>query len=107
MTVAGGLYVVTGGLGGLGLRAAALLVSSGVRGVVLASRSGRVVREGTGVEAQLLRSLSEATAAAACDSAVRSDTSALACGRWVAGVLHAAGAGDKGLVMELMAHRVR
>ena len=53
-----GGFVVTGGLGGLGLRAAALLVASGVWGVVLASRDGLVVREGTGVESQLLRSLS-------------------------------------------------
>ena len=30
VTVAGGLHVITGGLGGLGLRAAALLVASGV-----------------------------------------------------------------------------
>ena len=43
-----GLYTITGGLGGLGLRAATLLIDSGARRVLLASRSGRVVRDGQG-----------------------------------------------------------
>ena len=45
-----GAYVVTGGLGGLGLRALALLVERGVSRVVLASRSGRVARSEGGSE---------------------------------------------------------
>jgi hypothetical protein len=47
-----GAYVVTGGLGGLGLRAASLLAS--VHAVVLTSRSGRIVRDGQGLDSQLL-----------------------------------------------------
>ena len=40
--LAGGLFAITGGLGGLGLRAASLLVEGGASGVVLSSRSGRM-----------------------------------------------------------------
>ena len=39
--VTGSTYVITGGLGGLGLRAMALLFEGGATGVVLSSRSGR------------------------------------------------------------------
>ena len=48
-----GSYAVTGGLGGLGLRAASLLVEGSSSRVLLASRSGRVMRDGQGLEAQL------------------------------------------------------
>ena len=41
-----GQCMVSGGLGGLGLRGAALLVECGAHRVLLASRSGRVVRDG-------------------------------------------------------------
>ena len=41
-----GVQVVTGGLGGLGLRAAALLVARRASQVVLCSRSGRVAKGG-------------------------------------------------------------
>ena len=51
--LARGAYAITGGLGGLGLRAAALLVERGASQVVLASRSGRVARLGQALEAQL------------------------------------------------------
>eukprot|EP00966_Prymnesium_polylepis_P096794 2242556-Prymnesium_polylepis.1 len=44
--IARGLHIITGGLGGLGLHAAALLVESGLSGIVLASRSGIMPREG-------------------------------------------------------------
>ena len=40
-TLTHGPYAITGGLGGLGLRAAKMLVESGASGVVLSSRSGR------------------------------------------------------------------
>ena len=43
--LARGVYAITGGLGGLGLRAASLLVESGASRMLLASRSGRVVRD--------------------------------------------------------------
>ena len=42
MALAAGTYALTGGLGGLGLRAAKMLTDGGVLGVVLSSRSGRV-----------------------------------------------------------------
>ena len=45
--------MITGGLGGLGLRAAALLVEGGAVHVLLTSRGGRVARDGQGLEAQL------------------------------------------------------
>ena len=47
-TMPAGLYAITGGLGGLGLRAATLISSFGVRHVILASRSGIVPRNKQG-----------------------------------------------------------
>jgi phthiocerol/phenolphthiocerol synthesis type-I polyketide synthase D len=47
-----GVYAITGGLGGLGLRGASLLVECSVPRVLLASRSGRVGCIGQGLEAQ-------------------------------------------------------
>ena len=52
-SLAVGAYAITGGLGGLGLRAAKVLVDGGVFRALLASRSGRVVRDGQGLETQL------------------------------------------------------
>ena len=100
-----GLYTVTGGLGGLGLRAATLLIDSGARCVLLASRSGRVVRDGQGLETQL-QALGSAGKVVACDSADACDVKALIFPHLPSGVLHAAGAGDKGLLSELAARRV-
>ena len=102
-----GLHLVMGGLGGLGLCAAALLVKSGVRLVLLASRSGRMARETWGVEVELLPSLGAAAEVLTCDGAEASDMSALLCGRPAEGVLHLASAGDTGLLATLMADRVR
>ena len=42
MRLKAGVYAITGGLGGLGLRAAALLLERGASCVVLASRSGQL-----------------------------------------------------------------
>ena len=89
-----GLYAITGGLGGLGLRAAALLVAGGVFDVVLASRSGQVAREGQGLEVQL-RSMGVAATLVACNSADPRDTEGLRDNESPAGVLHAAGASDR------------
>ena len=47
------VYAIMSWLGGLELPAAALLVVRGVSRVVLASRSGRVVRDGQRLEVQL------------------------------------------------------
>ena len=48
-------FLITGGLGGLGLRVAEWLLSVHPRSVCLASRSGRVSRDGHGSEALLAR----------------------------------------------------
>ena len=62
--------MVTGGLGGLGLQGAALLAKMGATRLVLASRSGRVARDGQGL-AETLRRLGTAGASrvtvVACD----------------------------------------
>ena len=84
-SLAAGTYAVTGGLGGLGLRAAELLVSRGASQVLLASRSGRVSGDG---QVQL-RALGAGAMVVACDSADSNDTSALL-SRPVTGLLHAA-----------------
>ena len=105
--VVSGRYAITGGLGGLGLRAAALVATCGVRRVLLASRSGRVARDGQGLLSQL-QSLGTRAEVVACDNAAASDTTALArCGNHVTGLLHAAGSGDKGLSVYLVALRLR
>ena len=75
-----GVYAVTGGLGGLGVRAAALVDERGTCGVLLASRSGRVARDGQNLETQL-QSLSAVVAVEACDSADARDASTLLSGR--------------------------
>ncbi|MED5317713.1 MAG: KR domain-containing protein, partial [Bacteroidota bacterium] len=43
--VQGGLHAITGGLGGLGLRAAAMLIANDATVVALSSRSGHMGRE--------------------------------------------------------------
>eukprot|EP01034_Spumella_vulgaris_P031056 gene31056-38385_t len=48
-----GSYIITGGLGGLGLLTAKLLARLGATHVFLVSRSGRVAHEGQGLEADL------------------------------------------------------
>ena len=99
-TFASGLHAITGGLGGLGLRAASLLIEGGATGVMLASRSGRIVRDGQGLMARL-KSLRTAASVMACDGADALDTNALLSSRPLSGVMHAAGASDKGLIVEL------
>ena len=104
--VVSGRYAITGGLGGLGLRAAALVAACGVRRVLLASRSGRVARDGQGLSSQL-QSLGTRAEVVACDNAAASDTTALVrCGNHVTGLLHAAGSGDEGLSAYLVALRL-
>ena len=85
-----GIYAITGGLGGLGLRAAVLLAESGASAVLLASRSGCVARNGQGLEARL-QLVSAVAGAVACDGANAHDASTLLSLRSCTGVLHAAG----------------
>ena len=48
-----GTLFISGGLGGLGLRASSLLIAGGASCLVLTSRSGQVARDGQQLEAQL------------------------------------------------------
>ena len=106
-SVARGLYAITGGLGGLGLRAGALLVERGATRLLLASRSGRVMRDGQGLGASL-RALGLRAAVVACDNADSCDSSALlACGGPVSGILHAAGVSDRGLMTDIEADKMQ
>jgi hypothetical protein len=87
-----GRYAITGGLGGLGLRAAARVRECGVSHSVLASRTGAVPREGQGLSAQL-RALRIGGAASVLrlDISCRAQTRALAAsGAGLSGYLHMA-----------------
>jgi hypothetical protein len=103
-----GAWLITGGLGGLGLRGAALLSSCGAQ-LVLSSKSGRVTREGQGLS-EALEALHRRVQPniAMCDS---SDCNELVSGlislASFRGALLAAGTGDVGLLKELEAHRMR
>ncbi|MEV5873218.1 SDR family oxidoreductase [Streptomyces sp. NPDC052101] len=97
-------YLVTGGLGGLGLVTARKLAALGVRHLTLVSRSGRATEEASALLADL--------AADAEIDVVRADVSRpedvrrlvrhLAAGPYpVGGIVHAAGSYDKKLISEL------
>ena len=86
--LAHGVYAITGGLGGLGLRAATLLVERSASHLILGSRSGRVERDGQDLDAQLLP-MATVAVVVACDSADAWNVRALWCARLLAGVLHA------------------
>ncbi|MFJ9343566.1 SDR family oxidoreductase [Streptomyces sp. NPDC101733] len=97
-------YVITGGLGGLGLVTAAKLVTLGARHLTLVSRSGKATGEAAGVLADLAEraevSILRADIADAGD--VRRMGAALAAGPHpVGGIVHAAGSFDKKLIAEL------
>merc|ERR1712185_234837 len=62
-----GVHVVTGGLGGLGLRAAALFISCLASQVVTSSRSGRVANDGSAGRWHLLLIESSSFAVQAAD----------------------------------------
>ena len=95
--IAAGVYAITGGLGGLGLRAAALLLERGARRVVLSSRSGRVARDGQGLSAQL-QALGARSSLLACDSSDGIEGSVLMSSKLPVG--------DKGLLADLEASRM-
>ena len=87
MALACGLYAITGGLGGLGLRAASMLIEAGAVRVVLSSRRACVARGGQGLESRL-QSIGSLADVVSCDGADPSETSALVkrCGRSLVGV---------------------
>ena len=92
---------VTGGLGGLGMRAAALLVSAGAGRIWLGSRSGQVLRAGQHLEEQLLR-IQRSVVIVCYDASSTADATALGqMAPTVGGILHAAGAADAGLLNEV------
>jgi acyl carrier protein/NADP-dependent 3-hydroxy acid dehydrogenase YdfG len=101
-----GAYVITGGLGGLGLLTAKVLVRLGARRIVLVSRSGRVPYEGQGLEAELSWLQGESGAdvrVVRCDVSDESAVSALLRDLrseegGVEGIVHAAGVSHYGLI---------
>ncbi|WP_031089557.1 beta-ketoacyl reductase, partial [Streptomyces sp. NRRL S-15] len=97
-------YIVTGGLGGLGLVTARKLVALGARHLTLVSRSGKPTEEAAPVLAELAESAELALVRA--DVSLSQDVRALvdevAAGPYpVGGVVHAAGSYDKKLIAEL------
>ena len=104
-----GAFIITGGLGGLGLRAGTLLMGLGAERVTLTTRSGRITREGQGLAAQL-KQLGAIADVKCCDAADLSDMDMLlrSLARQLDGVLHAAGtAGQWLLVSDTDSARVR
>ena len=97
------MWTVTGGLGGLGLRGAALLSSIGVTRLVLSSRSGRVAHEGQGLE-EWLCALAVSVVVVSCDSADRAQAVLLQkLAPSHGGLLHAAGVIDDQLLLRTTA----
>ena len=90
VALARGVYAITGGLGGLGLRTAELLVKGGAAGVVLSSRSGRAGCDGQGLAAQLV-SLRSQVQVTTIDVGDASDVTTLPAHATLLGVLHASG----------------
>ena len=87
----GGTYMITGGLGGLGVRTSEMLAEAGAAHLLLASRSGRMTRH-LQVPSRLHRRPSVPVYAAACDSTEPIETAKIAMqGHPLTGYLHAAG----------------
>lgn len=103
---AAGVYVITGGLGGLGLLTAQCLVCAGARKIVLLSRSGTVAYQGQGLE-EMLQALRDApnveVTVLKCDVSVEVQVvHMLAQARMlgpIAGIIHAAGVLSDGLIV--------
>ena len=104
--LAQGTHAITGGLGGLGMRAAAMLNERGAPAVLLTSRSGRAARDAQGLGLQL-QSISTVAAVVMCDSADVHDTYAMVSAGALVGMLHAAGLHGKGLLAELQAWQLQ
>ena len=72
-----GAGVVTGGLGGLGLRTALNLSINGARLILLTSRSGTVPRDGQGLAEHMRQAMRRGDIALACDGCDSDETRAL------------------------------
>ncbi|NYS19672.1 SDR family NAD(P)-dependent oxidoreductase [Streptomyces sp. SJ1-7] len=105
---ADGVVLVTGGTGGLGALVARHLVTErGVRRLVLTSRRGLAAPGAEELVAEL-SGLGAEVSVAACDMADRNAVVALVAGLagQLAGVVHAAGVGDNGLIASMDAARL-
>ena len=104
-------WLITGGLGGLGLHGAAALLQWGANRLILASRRGSIAWDGQGLLLQLEGLLaSEATVSVVAWDAgdpCESMHLASALGDDRFGVLHAAGLGDAGLLETVSQDRLR
>ena len=101
--------IITGGLGGLGLRAAKMLTEARLsKRVVLASRSGKIARDGQGLATQLrvLKASAQVDVRClACDSADACAAAHMMRGELTlrhVSLFHAAGIGDKGLLGDVL-----
>ncbi|MFF0027378.1 SDR family oxidoreductase [Streptomyces avermitilis] len=97
-------YLVTGGLGGLGLVTARKLVALGARHLTLVSRSGKATEAATPLLAKLAEGaeLAVVRADVSRPADVRRLVAEVAAGPYpVGGVVHAAGSYDKKLIAEL------
>ena len=102
----GRVWLITGGLGGLGLRAATLLVSGGATRLMLSSRSGRVARNGQGL-ADCLSALGSMATVAACDGSDSAQAAQLQSACALAhGVLHSAGVTDDQRLLRMTASTI-
>jgi len=101
-----GSHAITGGLGGLGIRAAKELRQQSETSILLASRSGNIPRDDKGVDV-LQTGVTHGVYVITCDTAVALDVHALLCvGAHLSCVLHAAGAFDKSLLANLLLRRM-
>lgn len=96
-------YMITGGLGGLGITCAQWLASLGARSIVLLGR--RAPSDGVAAQIDAMRSAGVTVTVAACDISIASDVEAVlsqiaATLPPLRGILHAAGVVDDGMLPE-------
>jgi short-subunit dehydrogenase/acyl carrier protein len=105
-----GSYLVTGGLGGLGLHAADWLSRKGAGAVVLVGRSGATTAEQRGALARI-EARGTVVVVAAADAVDRASMArlleAIPSDRPLRGVIHVAGVLDDGVLGDLTAERMR